>query len=479
MNWRRIGLGVGFVVAAAAVWLAFAATGYPSALKPQSAAPVMLIENVRLVSMVPGAPEAEDGRSVLVRNGVVETVGPAGSLAAPDGAVTVDGRGKTLMPGLIDAHVHVWDEAELAGYLAHGVTGVRNMSGMPFHLPLIARIEASKILGPDMITSGPILNSPGANAQANHLLIATGEEARAAVAQQDEEGYRLIKVYSNLYREPYEAALDEAQKRGMGVTGHTPEGMREEGMPYDKPFRIAFEESLGRGFQSIEHVESIVWHGLRDDLDEETMRALAEKIAASGDVVTPTLIAHDNLMRVAQSKGDYLNRPDAETVNPVLRKIDEGTYVFWSNRDVTEYGLPHRAFHLKATKMLHDAGVTLIAGTDAGIFTNIPGSALTRELELLVEAGLTPYEALKTATVNAGGALGFEKTGEIAPGFRANLILVDGDPLTNVSLVENPEAVILRGVYLDADKLEALRKGARQTSVPRSARRVIATLMAL
>ncbi|PQA87269.1 amidohydrolase family protein [Hyphococcus luteus] len=479
MNWRRVGLGLGFIVAAAAVWLGFAMTGYPSALKPMRAAPAILIDNVRLVSMAPGAPQAEENRSVLVRSGLIEAVGPAGSLEAADDAVRIDGAGRTLMPGLIDAHVHIWDEAELAGYLAHGVTGVRNMSGMPFHLPLIERIEAGRMLGPDMITTGPILNSPGANAQANHLLVVTAEEARAAVAEQYEDGYRLIKVYSNFYRAPYEAVLDEAQKRGMKVTGHTPEGAREEGMPYEKPFSIAFEESLGRGLQTIEHVESIVWHGLRDDLDEEKMRALAEKIAASGDAVTPTLIAHDNLMRVAQSKGDYLNRPDAETVNPVLRMIDAGAYDFWSSRDVTEYGLPHRAFHLKATKMLHEAGVTLVAGTDAGIFTNIPGSALTRELELLVEAGLTPYEALETATVNAAGALGFEKTGQIAPGFRANLILVGGDPLENVSLVENPDAVIVRGIYLDADKLGDLRKGARQTSVPRSARRVIATLMAL
>ena len=226
-------------------------------------------------------------------------------------------------------------------------------------------------------------------------------------------------------------------------------------------------------------MESIVWHGLRDDLDEDKMRALAEKIAASGDVVTPTLIAHDNLMRVAQSKGAYLKRPGAETVNPLLKMFERGSYDYWSSADVAGYGLPHRAFHLKAAKLLHEAGVPLVAGTDAGIFINIPGSSLTRELELLVEAGLTPHEALQTATVNAGNVLGFEKTGRVAPGFRANLILVDGDPLSDVSVVENPQAVILRGIYLDEDKLADLRKGAAQTSLPRTALRVIAMFRAL
>lgn len=477
---RRIGLGAGLILILLAAWLGFAATGYPSALKPPREAPAaILISDVRVVSMAPGAPEAEDAQDVLIEDGVISAVGPAGSLAAPEDALVIEGDGLTLTPGLIDAHVHVWDEAELAGYLAHGVTGIRNLSGMPFHLPLIERIEAGRILGPDMISSGPILNSPGVNAQANHQMVLTADEARAAVAQQDEDGYRLIKVYSNLHREAYDAAMDEAQKRGMAVTGHSPEGAREEGMPYDKPFDIVFEESLGKGFQTIEHVETIVWHGLRDDLDAEKMRALAEKIAASGDVVTPTLTAHDNLMRVAQTKGAYLTRPGTETINPLLKMFEQGGYEYWASADVADYGLPHRAFHLKSTKMLHDAGVPLVAGTDAGIFVNIPGSALTRELELLVEAGLTPYEALQTATVNAGDVLGFEKTGQIAPGFRANLILVDGDPLSDVSVVENPRAVILRGVYLDTDKLEDLRKGAGQTSLPRSARRAIAMFRSL
>ncbi|MCK5750909.1 MAG: hypothetical protein KAH44_32130, partial [Oricola sp.] len=222
---RRIGLGAGLVLILLAVWLGFAATGYPSALKPpRGAAPAILIDKVRIVSMAPGAPEAKDGQAVLIEDGVISAVGPAGSLDAPEDALVIEGDGLTLTPGLIDAHVHVWDEAELAGYLAHGVTGIRNLSGMPFHLPLIERIEAGRILGPDMITSGPILNSPGVNAQANHKMVLTAEEARDAVAQQDEDGYRLIKVYSNLHREAYDAVMDEAKKRGMAVAGHSPEG---------------------------------------------------------------------------------------------------------------------------------------------------------------------------------------------------------------------------------------------------------------
>ena len=242
----RRGLSViGVLLVVATIWLGVLATGYPRALKPQDIAPLVLVDNVRVVSMAPGLPEAQENMAVLVMNGVIEKIGPAGSLSIPeavDGAVLIDGAGKTLAPGLIDAHVHVWDEAELAGYLAHGVTGVRNMSGMPFHLPLAKRIETGRILGPDFMTTGPILNSPGHNQQDNHQLIATAEEARAAVAKQDKDGYRALKVYSNLHREAYEAVMDEAGKRGMSVTGHTPEGVRVKGVPYEKPFDIAFED---------------------------------------------------------------------------------------------------------------------------------------------------------------------------------------------------------------------------------------------
>ena len=192
--------------------------------------------------------------------------------------------------------------------------------------------------------------------------------------------------------------------------------------------------------------------------------------------MTPTLIAHANLVRVAESKGVYLNRPGAETVNPLYRMLDKGTFDFWSRMDPAPREAPRAAVYLKATKALYDAGVPLVAGTDAGIFTNIPGSAMTRELELLVEAGLSPYEALQTATVNSAKVLGFDKTGVIAPGYRANLVLLDGNPLSDVGAVENPSAVMIRGVWLDENRLAALREGAAQTSVPRTAKRAVAML---
>lgn len=454
--------------------LGFAMTGYPSALKPdRSTPPAILFDNVRIVSMLPGAPDVEDNRAILIIGDTIEEIGRAGTLQGPAGTLNIDGRGKTLIPGLIDAHVHLWDEAELAGYLAHGVTGIRNLSGMPFHLPLKARIETGKILGPDLLTTGPILNSAGPNQQDNHQLVETAEDARQAVQAQYDAGYRILKVYSNLRHEPYEAILEEAQRLGMEIAGHTPEGARRPGIPLQEPFEIAFEDALPRGFQTIEHVESIVWHGLRGFLDEEAMQALAEKIAASGTPVTPTLIAHDNLVRVAASHGAYLDRPGVDTINPFLLFMDKGTRDYWSAQDPQTREAPRAAFYLTATRLMHEAGVPLILGTDAGIFTNIPGSSVARELELFVEAGLTPHDALAAATRAGADVLGWENTGQIAPGYRANLVLLSEDPLSNVSAIEAPEGVMVRGYWLDKAGLERLKAGARDTSFLRSARRAI------
>jgi imidazolonepropionase-like amidohydrolase len=351
------------------------------------------------------------------------------------------------------------------------------MSGMPLHLELAKLVEQGKMLGPDIVTTGPILNSPGPNAQDNHQLVRTDSEARAAVRAQYDAGYRFLKVYSNLNREAYEAILDEAHRLGMPISGHTPEGIRYPGVPVERPFDIEFDEVLAQDWWTVEHVESIAWHGLRDRIDDEQMRALALRIAEAGIVVTPTLIAHDNLVRVAETRGAYLDRPETDTINPLLKRLERDTYEFWSAQDPSAREGPRADFYLRATGMLHDAGVRLIAGSDAGIFTNIPGSALTRELELLVRAGLTPHEALATATATAGPAIGLPDRGQIASGFKANLVLLPGDPLTDIGTVERPTAVMTGGRWLDSRSLKQLRDAARQTSELRTARHLLASLL--
>jgi imidazolonepropionase-like amidohydrolase len=467
---RILGFGLAaLALVSALIWAVF--FRWPSALTGASADAAVLILDVRLVSMAPGSAEVEPGRDVLVLDGVIAAIADHGALdddPRAANALRVDASGQTLLPGLIDAHVHVWDVPELAAYLAHGVTTVRNMSGLEVHLRWADRIERRALLGPTLLTTGPILNSPGPNAQSNHVLVMSEAEARSAVRRQHEQGFRHIKVYSNLTEDAYRGVLDEARALGMTVSGHTPEGAREPGIPLERDFLIPFVSVLDDGFLTIEHTESVVWHGLRDRLNAERMDALAAEMALAGVVVTPTLIAHDNLVRVAESDGAYLERDGVEVMNPLYVKVDAGVYDYWSRQDPAFREEARRQFYRQATGMMHQAGVTLIAGTDAGIFTNLPGRAMTRELELLVLSGLTPYEALQSATVTPAGVLGLEDRGVIAPGLRADLVLVSGDPLSDVSSVEYPSAVMANGVWLDQGDLERLDEVSRHGSLPRS-----------
>ncbi len=428
--------------------------GFPGPVAGEESAPApLLLVGFRVVPMAPAGPASLAEAAVLVRDGMIEAVGPAAEVAAPPDAVVIEGRGRTLLPGLIDMHVHVWDEAELPAFLAAGVTTVRNASGMPFHLRLRERLEAEGLVGPRLVTTGPILNSRGPNEQVNHQFVETAEQARAAVRQQHAQGYRRLKVYSNLTREAYGAILAEARVLGMTVMGHTPEGRREPGIPQTRPFNIAFEEVLDDGFVTIEHIESIVWHGLADALDETKARAIARRIAAAGVAVTPTLVAHRNLVEVASSGGAFLRREGTETLNPFLVENERSSYEFWSGQP-GDGRRAHDAFYQRTLSIFHEEGVRLVAGSDAGIFTNPPGTSLLRELELYVHAGLTPLEALETATVNAAEALGEgRRLGRVAPGFAADLMIVDGDPLDRVSDLRKVAGVIARGYWHDVDEL--------------------------
>ncbi len=432
----------------------------------------LVIRNVNLLTMTDRGDKILKNHSVVIEGSKIIKIAPDSLLSGVDDALVINGECKYLLPGLIDAHVHIWDEAELSAYLAFGVTTVRNASGMPFHLEFSEKIENDHLQGPRLLTTGPILNGQGPNTQVNHQIINNAGEARQAVREQYEQGYRHLKVYSNLSREAYEAVLSESRKLGMTIMGHTPEGVRTQGIPFSKPFHIEFTELLDDGFVSIEHMESIVWHGLYDELDEVKTRQLAREIASSSTAVTPTLIAHRNLVLVAQSQGQYLKRPGVELLNPYISAFEKESYEYWSNQ-APGTRKDYDTFYLRATRIFQEEGVTLLTGTDSGIFTNIPGQSLVEELKLFVKAGLTPYQALKASTVNPAQVLGIgDKTGRIKVGYTADLILVDGDPTKDIAKLDSLSGVVVRGKWYNARKISKLEQQASNTSYERTERRV-------
>lgn len=432
----------------------------------------VIIANTNIIKLEGDASKILKSHSVLIEDGVIKAVFDE---PIQDNKVDliIDGRGKFLLPGLIDVHVHIWDAPELAAYLSFGITTIRNTSGMPYHLKLRDEVSQGIVIGPRIITTGPILNGQGPNTQVNHQVVTTEVDAITAVRDQYSLGFRHLKVYSNLSLPAYKAILKEAERLNMSIMGHSPEGIREEGIPYDKPFQIPFTSILDDGFVSIEHMESIIWHALVDDPNEEKLRKLAQKISKSKTPVTPTLVSHHNLVQVSNKKYAFLKREGVNTLNPFISEIEQESYDYWL-RQPTDSRSEHHAFYKKATKIFQEEGVTLLAGTDSGIFTNIPGKSLIDELNLMVDAGLTPSQVLKAATVNSAGALGLgNKLGKVDVGYIADLILVDNNPLDDISELLSLSGVLSNGVWHDSGGIEQLKKIARNTSYVNSKKNVV------
>ncbi|WP_291841491.1 amidohydrolase family protein [Maricaulis sp.] len=451
-----LGLVLGIIAAVLVAW----AHHLPGAMRPdRDASQSRLIVNATLLD--PATERLQADGHVLVIDGRIEAVGTGALPVRPEGVAVIDVGGRVLMPGLVDVHVHIFDETELAAGLAHGVTTVRNMGGFPFHLPLARRIERGEVFGPRLLTTGPILNEVGGrNGNALHEAVAGAAEARAAVRRQYAAGFRHLKLYSNLSRESFAAIREEAAVLGMTMSGHPVEGT--EADPVD------FAASLEAGFATLEHTESIVWYALSDAMDPEGVRRLAEQVAASGTMVDPTLVVHENLARIVETRGAHITRPAMAGYNPVIAGFEQENFEFWAQ-------YPHddrsrmQAFYVAVTGALHEAGVPLTVGTDSGVMVTPHGVSTVREIELLVDAGLTPMEAIRAATLNGAEALGLEgEVGCLARGCAADLVLVAADPTRDVSALYMIDAVMRDGRWLDRDTLLALEAAGHHPSVLRS-----------
>lgn len=441
--------------------------GTPSALQPPEQAPAYLIRDVAVLD--PAETALSSPQDILVIGDTIEAVGDLATRAVPEGVHVIDGAGLVLMPGLMDLHVHIFDEADLAASLVHGVTTVRNLGGMPFHLPMARRIAEGRLAGPRLITTGTILNERGGrNANPLQTLISGPQEARRAVRRQYEQGYRHLKLYSNVARESFAAILDEADRLGMSVSGHPVEGGEVDPMDISR--------TLASDFRTVEHAESIVWHGLDDNTDPEGMRRLAEDFARSGVTVSPTLAVHANLARIVETNGTHTERADMEGFNPVIFNFQRGEYDFWAGQEESDRPRMQAAYEA-FTGALHAAGVPLVVSSDAGVMATPHGVSAIEELEALVRAGLTPTEALRAGSLNAAAVLEL-RAGQIAPGLAADLVLLDADPREDFQILRRPVGVMANGFWYDSAALDVLREASRHPSVWRTRWRLLTHFLA-
>ncbi|MCB8959979.1 MAG: amidohydrolase family protein [Ardenticatenales bacterium] len=399
------------------------------------------------------------GQTVLVRDGVIVALGPAGTVPLPAGALLVAGNGSYLLPGLVDMHVHIENENDLLLLVANGVTTARNMwgnsgrklwFGLPDQLALRQQIAAGHLFGPTIYTAGPIMEGE----PAFHPLAEPIRSPAAAVESvrwQAAQGYDFVKVYDHLSAEAYEVVLAEAAAQGLPVAGHV-------------PVAVGLDGVLAGGQQTIEHMsgyidpDAVKWLIPPDQLAD-----YAERTAAAGvwNVVTlseypksgATPAGFERLQ--AQSGLDYLS-PGTRLLSPFFYMMTRRSHSYRG----ADYPEQVAALNRQMVAALHDAGAGILLGTDAAQAYHLPGYAVHEELALLVEAGLTPYEAIAAGSRDAALALGAPAAfGTIAPGQRADLLLVDGNPLADVGQLQNRRGVMLRGRWLPAPELDGLLAG--------------------
>ena len=415
----------------------------------------------RNVSVIPMDTERVlEGQTVVVRGERVESIGSAAGAQIPAGARVIDGTGRFLVPGLAEMHAHVPttpDSAEevLFLYVANGVTTARGMLGVPLHLELREQIARHEVLGPRLYTSGPSLNDQRVGSPA---------DAERMVREQAEAGYDFIKVHPGPTRAEYDAAVDAAVASGIELAGH---------VPADVGVRRALEAKQATIDHLDGYLEALVpessraaggFFGLNiaDAADRSLIPELVAATVAAGVWNVPTQTLIDNVPAPSPTLDELLARPELAYVSPQTREQ-------WANakRNVTSASGydPDRARALVAVrreliKALHDAGAGLLLGSDAPQIFNVPGFSLHRELESIVAAGLTPYEALRTGTANP--AVFFDSVdefGTIREGLSADFMLVDENPLEDVGALARPEGVMVRGRWLDRAALDAGLEG--------------------
>jgi hypothetical protein len=408
-----------------------------------------LITNVNVIPM--NRDTVLPDKMVYIKEGVIERI--ADHIEIKDIEV-LDAKRRYLTPGLIDMHVHVWDRYELGLYLSNGITAVRNVWGLPMHLRIKEGVTNDKIIAPAFFTAGPKLTGPEFIGDDN-LQLTSPAEARRKVASYKERGYDLIKTYYGLTPDIFDAVIEQAEISEIDIVAHPSQ-------------KVPYSYHLNPQIRSVEHAEEIVQQPLQFDLDTIRLQPIIDSIsAADHSSFCPTITVFNNIYQM-MVHDSILQSESLGFMNPLIRKVDsKNQYDRWRNAMEQDPGVKARIknqhdFHLTIIARLHQAGASIICGTDAGIGVTLPGHSIHRELAFYKEAGLSNYEVLKTATINASKTHSFmSNMGTVEEGKIANLILVDGNPLADLSSLQEPVTVFIKGRKLNRDILDSFEEKAR------------------
>lgn len=408
-------------------------------LQAPTAPPVVTFVDVAVLPM--DSNRVLEHQTVVVRDDKIVQVGPVAQVRVPGGATRVDGRGKFLMPGFAEMHGHLPNagaansipgivETVLFLYVANGVTAVRGMQGNRDHLELRDRIARGELLGPRLWVPGPALS--GNNT-------ASPAEGRRKVEENKDFGYDHLKIHENLTRETYDTIVAAAKRAGLDFGGHVPAA-------------VGVRHALASGQKSIEHLDNYADESGGDDAKRaELVRATV----AAGAWTVPTLALWE--VFVGSEPVDSL------AARPELRYVPPQWVAGWRQQvtnirqqNPADDGVAEVLERRRLLKALRDAGAKIAFGTDSPQLFSVPGFSVHREMQSMLAAGLTPFDILASGTRNVGRYYGREKEfGTVAAGQRADLILLEANPLTDLNNFSRRAGVMVNGRWIPESEIQA------------------------
>jgi imidazolonepropionase-like amidohydrolase len=430
---RLVALTAGLAVVA----MIFQGMGFPK--PPQES--VIAFVDVRVIPM--SRDGVLDHQTVIVRWNRVAQVGPTSEVRAPAGAVTIDGRGKYLMPGLTEMHGHLPNpnagpeltENVLFLYVANGVTTVRGMQGLLPHLELKARIARGELLGPRLWVPGPPLTGNAAP---------TPEAGRRLVEEQHAAGFDHLKIHEGLTRATYDTIVATAKRLGMRFAGHVPDS-------------VGVYHVLESGQASVEHLDNYVETvGGPDSADDARIAKVVAATCAARAWTVPTLALWET----------FLGTEDSVVLasREELRYVPQAWRVNWAqqlaqlrqNAPSLEERLVTLSLRRKILKALQTAGCPIAVGTDSPQLYSVPGFSIEREMRSMAAAGLTTQQILSDATRSPARYFGAEQEfGSVAPGQRADLLLLNDNPLADLGNIAKRAGVMVNGRWLPQADIQA------------------------
>jgi len=401
-------------------------------------------------------------QTVVVIDGVIAEIGPASDVSVPAGAVVIDGAGRYLMPGLAEMHAHVPPgdnpprsavEDILFLYVANGITTIRGMLGSAYQIPLAREVERGDVLGPTFYVGAPSIRGGTApNPEAAERLVRSHKEA----------GYDLQKIHPGVSLDTWDRMAQVAKELDLTFAGHVPAD-------------VGLVHAIESGMSTVDHLDGYVQAIASDDVQAQvnagTIRLgglangvddakLAEvvRLTLEHDVyVVPTMYLWENLY----------GSPDADVMlaQPEMKYVSRAQHEAWRRqgaggpRGTPEEVEAYLALRKRVLKVLSDAGAGILMGTDSPQLFNVPGFALHREIAVMSDAGMSNYEILRSGTVAVGryveDHLGLDGSfGAVAQGQRADLLLLDGNPLEDLANLTRRAGVMVRGRWISGEEIE-------------------------